>query len=140
LTALQTGRIEAFDVPPILALVNQSFGVAKNMIDMRWSPLIGATLVKRSTWEAIEPKLRAELLKVARKAGEDFREQIRKGGDDAIKQMSLRDLKVITLTESEKALWRKDAEAAYPKMRGKLVPADLFDEVVRLSKEYRPGQ
>jgi TRAP-type C4-dicarboxylate transport system substrate-binding protein len=139
-TALQTGRIEAFDVPPILAMANQSAGIAKNMIDMKWSPLVGATLVHRSTWEQIEPKLRAELLQIARKAGADLRIQIRSGGDDAVKQMALRGLNVVTLTEAEKALWRKEAEAAYPKIKGKLVPDDLFDEAVRLSKEYRPSR
>jgi hypothetical protein len=38
------------------------------------------------------------------------------------------------------ALWRKEAETAYPKIRGKLVPADLFDEAVKLSREYKPSR
>jgi TRAP-type transport system periplasmic protein len=139
-TALQTDRIEAIDVPPILALVNQSFGIAKNMIDMKWSPLIGATLVSRESWEKIPEPLRGELHRIARKAGEDLRAQIRRGGDDAVKAMVERKLNVITLTDAEKALWRKEAEAAYPKIRGRLVPADLFDEAVRLSREYQPAK
>jgi TRAP-type C4-dicarboxylate transport system substrate-binding protein len=139
-TALQTGLIEAFDVPAIFALVSQAFGLAPNMIDMKWSPLVGATLVSRSAWEQIDPKLRPELLRIARKAGEDLRAQIRSSGDDAVAQMVKRGLKVIQLTDAEKAEWRKEAEAAYPKIKGRLVPPDLFDEVVRLSKEYRPSQ
>lgn len=111
------------------------------MIDMKWSPLVGATLVDRKTWEQIEPKLRAEPLTITRKAGNDFRAQIRTAGDDAVEQMVLRHgLKVATLTDAEKALWRREVEAAYPRMRGKLVAPDLFDEAVRLSKEYRPSR
>jgi TRAP-type C4-dicarboxylate transport system substrate-binding protein len=112
------------------------------MIDMKWSPLLGATLVSRNTWEKIPAQLRAELLVIARKSGDSFRTQIRNGGADAVKQMVLRgeDFKVVTLTDAEKALWRKEAEAAYPKIRGKLVPADLFDEAVRLAREYRPSR
>lgn len=141
MTALQTGRIEAFDAPPILALVNQSFGLAKHMIDMKWSPLLGATLVSRSTWETIPEKLRGELLQAARKASGEFRAQIRSGGDSAVNQMVLRGgLNVVKLTAAEKALWVKEAEAAYPKIRGRLVPPDLFDEAVRLSKEYRSSR
>jgi len=33
--------------------------------------------------------------------------------------------------------WRKQAESVYPKLRGDMVAADLFDEVVRLRDEYR---
>lgn len=140
-SALQTGRIDTFPSPPIFALVNQSFGLAKHMIDMKWSPLVGATLVSRSTWETIPEKLRGELLQIARKTSAEFQAQIRGGGDGAVKQMVSRgSLNVITLTPAEKALWVKEAEAAYPKIRGKLVPVDLFDEVVRLSKEYRPSR
>ena len=139
-TALQTNRIEAFDAPPILALVNQSFGIARSMIDMKWSPLVGATLISRASWEKIPEPLRTELLRIARKAGDDLRVQIRSGGDEAVKQMAKRGLNVVTLTSAEMALWRKEAETAYPKIRGKLVPADLFDEAVKLSREYKPSR
>lgn len=137
-TALQTDRIEAFDAPPLLALVNQTFGLAKNMIDMKWSPLVGATLVSRKTWEQIPAPLRGQMMQIARKAGEDLRAQIRSGGDAAVTQMKARGLNVVSLTDSEKALWRKETEAAYEKIRTKLVPPDLFDEAVRLAREYRP--
>jgi hypothetical protein len=32
------------------------------------------------------------------------------------------------------------AEAVYPKIRGQLVPADIFDETMRALAEYRTGQ
>ena len=44
---------------------------------------------------------------------------------------------VALLATAALAEWRKATEAAYPTMRGKLVPADLFDEVRRLRDEYR---
>jgi TRAP-type C4-dicarboxylate transport system substrate-binding protein len=135
--ALQTGRIDAFDVPPLFALANQSFALANNMIDMKWVPLSAATLVSKKTWEKIPEALRPKLLEVARKSGDDYRQKIRKSGEEAVTEMVKRGLNVIKLTDAEKALWRKEVESAYPKMRGTIVPAELFDEVVRLSKEYR---
>jgi len=35
------------------------------------------------------------------------------------------------------AEWRKLTESIWPKFRGPVVPADLFDEVKRLRDEYR---
>jgi TRAP-type C4-dicarboxylate transport system substrate-binding protein len=107
------------------------------MIDMKWSPLVGATLISRASWERIPEPLRTELHGIARKAGEDLRAKIRGGGDEAVKQMRLRGLNVVTLTNAEMALWKKEAEGAYPKIRGRLVSADLFDEAVKLSREYK---
>jgi hypothetical protein len=35
LPSLQTNLIQAFDVPALFALLDQSFGLAKNMIDLK---------------------------------------------------------------------------------------------------------
>jgi TRAP-type transport system periplasmic protein len=137
LTSLQTNLIQAFDVPPLFALLDQSFGVAKNMIDLKWAPLAGATLLSKKTWDSIPADKRPDFQKAARAAAERSRAQIRKMGDDAVNEMKLRGLQVITLDAATRAKWQAEAEAAYPKIRGRLVPADLFDEVIRLHKEYK---
>jgi TRAP-type C4-dicarboxylate transport system substrate-binding protein len=80
---------------------------------------------------------REELLKASRAAAARVRDSIRKMGDDAVVEMQKRGLKVATLNATEQARWRSEAEAAYPKIRGRLVPADLFDEAVRLHKEFQ---
>jgi TRAP-type C4-dicarboxylate transport system substrate-binding protein len=137
---LQTGFLDAFDVPPLFALLNQSFGLAKYMIDMKWSPLIAATIVNRSAWEKVPESLRPELMRIARQAGDAQREKIRRLGDEAVVEMTKRGLTVVRLSPAEHALWRKEVETAYPKIKGNLVPSDLFDEVVRLSKEFRAAK
>ena len=41
LTALQTGLIEAIDVPPLFAMLDGSFQRAPYMTDIRWAPVMG---------------------------------------------------------------------------------------------------
>jgi TRAP-type C4-dicarboxylate transport system substrate-binding protein len=53
LTSLKTGMIEAFDVPPLFAQANQSVGLVNYMIELKWAPVVGATIVDRKTWETI---------------------------------------------------------------------------------------
>jgi TRAP-type C4-dicarboxylate transport system substrate-binding protein len=137
LTALQTGMIEAFDVPPLLALINQWFGLANHMLDLRWAPLIGATLIDRKVWERVPERWRGPMLASAHKAGERLRGDIRRMGDEAVVAMQKRGLEVIRVDDATRALWRREVEAVYPKLRGPIVPADLFDEVRRLRDEYR---
>ena len=137
LPSLQTGMIEAIDVPPLFALLDQSFGLAKNMLPVKWTSLVGATVVNKSTWERIPEPLRSELMKIARDSGNKFRDRIRKLGDEAIVEMQKRGLNVMPLDEPTLTRWRTESAAAYPKLRGHYVPADLFDETLRLRDEFR---
>ncbi len=137
LPALQTGLIEAFDVPPLLAMLNQWFGLANNMIDVKWAPLVGATIVSKQTWERIPETIRPQMLEAARNVGQRLRGEIRKMGEDAVAAMKKRGLRVITPDAATLADWRRQAEEAYPKLRGRLVPPELFDEVKRLRDEFR---
>jgi TRAP-type C4-dicarboxylate transport system substrate-binding protein len=139
LPSLQTNLIQAFDVPPLFALLDQSFALAKNMVDVKWAPLAGATLVSRRAWNRIPEGQRAELRKSARAAAVRSRAEIRKLDEDAIVEMQKRGLKVQALDAAATAKWRSEAEAAYGKIRGRLIPEDLFDEAVRLRDEYRAG-
>ena len=62
------------------------------------------------------------------------RDRIRQLGEDAIAQMKQRGL---TVVQADRAAWQREVEAGYPKMRGKLAPAALFDEAIRLRDEFR---
>lgn len=134
LTALQTGLIEAIDVPPLFAMLDGSFQRATYMTDIRWAPVMGGTVISMEAWESIPADLRPKLLAASRKAGDEMRGTIRQLGEDSIAQMKQRGLNVVSV---DQAAWRREVEAAYPKLRGKLAPADLFDEAIRLRDEYR---
>jgi TRAP-type C4-dicarboxylate transport system substrate-binding protein len=137
LQSLQTGIIEAFPAPPIAALAFQWFGLAKNMIDMKFAPIIGATIITKEAWEQIDPNLRPILMKEARAAGERLKKEIRQIDDQAILEMKKRNLVVYTPTPAEYQEWKQTVEKFYPRIRGEIVqPAD-FDEVKRLVDEYR---
>ena len=140
LPSLQTGLLDAIDVPPLFALLDQSFGLAKNMIPIKWAPLVGATVVSKQVWERIPAPQAEELLRLSRATGNQLREQVRTLNDQAIVEMKKRGLNVIELDQAAVARWRAEAEGAYPKLRGRLVPADLFDETMRLRNEFRSSR
>ena len=137
LTGLQTGLIDAVPTTPLYALLNQSFGIARNMIDVKWAPLIGATVITRRMWDSIPAAHRTAMMDAAREAGAGLRGGIRKMGDEATVTMQKRRLQVIHADAATVAEWRREAEGIYPKLRSSQIPADLFDEVRRLCGEYR---
>jgi len=137
LTGLQTGLINAFDTTPLLALSSQWFGLAPYMLDLKWAPLVGATVMSKRTWQKVPPEARPALLKSAGKAGERLKSDIRQANDKGIEAMKSRGLKVLPVTPEVEAAWQRAAESAYPRIRGTIVPAPMFDEVKRLRDEYR---
>jgi TRAP-type C4-dicarboxylate transport system substrate-binding protein len=137
LMALETGLIEAVQGPPLYALLDQWFGLANHMTDMRWAPLVGATVIRKDTWESLPEKWRTAMLASAEAAGNELRAEIRRLGDEAVPEMVKRGLEVVTLDAALMNRWRAEAEAAYPRLRGEYAPADLFDEALRLRGEFR---
>ena len=135
-TGLQSGLIEAIDVPPLYAMLDGSFQRATNMTDIKWAPVIAGTVISEKAWQRIPADLRSKLLDASRKAGEATRDKIRRLGDEAVSEMQDRGL---TVVEPDRAAWRTEVEAAWPDLRGVLAPAELFDEAIRLRDEFRRG-
>jgi TRAP-type transport system periplasmic protein len=137
LLSLNLGFVDAFDVPPLFALSDESFSQARNMIDLKWAPIVGATIITREAWQRIPEELRPNLLQSARAAGAEFQADIRAMEDKAIARMQANGLNVVKLTPAEAEQWRHLAvETAYPKLRGEFIPEDYFKEAERLSKEF----
>lgn len=143
LPSLQTGLIEASPLPPVYALATQADTRAPYMLALNWAPLVGACIIRKDTWEKVPAAQREVMLEAAAKAGKDIKTNGRQEADEAVAAMQKRGLKVTPVPAELEAEWRAAAEEAYPKIRGRIVPADIFDEVLRLLKEYRatkPGK
>jgi TRAP-type transport system periplasmic protein len=139
LTSLQAGLIEGCPVPPTAALAYQWFGISKYMLDIKIAPVVGATVVSRAAWERIDPSLRPVLLHDSELVGARLRDRIRSLDGEAITAMRNRGLQVVTPTPELQQQWRDAATAIYPKVRGGLIPAADFDQVVALVRERRGG-
>jgi len=137
LTSLQTGLIDAVPTTPFYALAGQFFHSASHMLELNWAPLVGGTIVTKKSWDALPAATRERLLKAATEAGEQARRKGRSESDEAVEAMKKRGLTVHPVSAEVEAEWRRLAESVYPKIRGRIVPADLFDEVQRILKEYR---
>lgn len=140
LMGLQSGLINAFPVPPIAALSFQWFGLARHMTALKWAPLVGATVISTRRWREIPEDVRPVLLRSARETGVRFRRDVRKLGDEAIAVMQKHGLVVHHLSPDLVGQWERSSRAHYPRMIGKIVPAEVVVEVERLRDEYRAAQ
>jgi TRAP-type C4-dicarboxylate transport system substrate-binding protein len=143
LTGLQTGLIDAVPTIPFFALATRLYGPAPYMLDLNWAPLVGALVVTRAAWEAIPEAYRPAMLEAAQETATEIKVAGRREGDEAVETMRTRWNLQVTPVEpggAVEAAWRRAAEAAYPRIRGRIVPAEIFDEVQRLLREYRQAK
>ena len=137
LPGLQTGLINAVPVTALWALAGQIDATAPHMLDIQWVPIVGAAVITRSAWDALTPSSKETLRREAAKAAGRLRAQRAASDLEAVEAMRKRGLRVHSLTPEMEAEWRQLAEAAYPKIRGTMVPADMFDAVQGALAEYR---
>jgi TRAP-type C4-dicarboxylate transport system substrate-binding protein len=137
LPSLQTGLIDCVCMPPSIALALQLDSLTPNMLDMNWVPLVGAAVITKKAWDAIPPEGQAAMRKSAREAGKLIKADGRRENIESVAAMTKRGLKVSSLTPEINAEWDSIVQKAWPKVRGAVVPADIYDEVMSQLKQYR---
>jgi TRAP-type C4-dicarboxylate transport system substrate-binding protein len=134
--ALQTGMIDCLNNVPLYALTTHTFTRTRYLIDLPWGFMVGATVVRRDAWERIPEALRPALLQVAREVGSKIDEEVGRLNRDAIQAMRSQGLEIVTV---DAEAWRPAMERSWEALRGPVVPAPFFDEVVAARDACRTG-
>lgn len=135
LTGLQTGLIDAIDVPPLFALVDRSYQNANYMTDLAFAPLNSAVVVNLSVWERIPEQYHAGFLAAVANATEELRAEIRTAERDAIDEMVARGLKIVELDDAAIAEWEALAKSSYPEHSCNRDYPTLFERVLNLAND-----
>jgi TRAP-type C4-dicarboxylate transport system substrate-binding protein len=123
--SLQTGMIDCIPNVPLYMLTSRMFERANHMLDVPWSYMIGATVVRKDAWERIPADLRPKLAAIAAELGLKVDAEVRRLNVDAVGAMQKQGLQVV---KGDAAAWRAAIEKSWPVVRGGVVPADLFDQ------------
>jgi TRAP-type transport system periplasmic protein len=140
LTSLQTGMVDALPTVPLHALTGQFYLSTHHMLELNWIPLVGALIMTKKSWDALQPAQREAMMKSASECSQEFQVQGAKEGQESVESMVKRGLQVHPVNKEEQDEWRRFSEGMYPKIRGNIVPADVFDNVMQVLRDYRATQ
>jgi TRAP-type transport system periplasmic protein len=141
LLGLRNGMIDAVPMPAFLANFSQVPSYAPYMLDLKWSPIVGALVVSKAAWDSLDAPTRDWLRATSERAGRAIRAASRAQDDAAITAMCQQQgLKVTKLTPQQLEDWRVAVADVYPAIRERLVPAETFDQVVSALAAYRAAQ
>jgi TRAP-type C4-dicarboxylate transport system substrate-binding protein len=139
LLGLRNGMIDGLPIPAILANFSQVPTYAPYMLDLRWAPITGALVVTERAWKQLDPKAQAWLKESSERAGVEMRRASRLEDEQTIQAMKDKQgLKVTPLTPEDEREWRAEIARMYPRVRGAIVPAEMFDATVETLKARHP--
>ena len=140
LPSIQTGMINVVPSTPYFALATQIYNTAPHMLEINWAPIVGAFVISKKSFDEMSPETQVALKASADKAGSVIRIQARKEVEEAVDAMKKRGLQVNKPNAEQMKEWRAFTETLYPRIRGKMVPAETFDEVFAHLKSYRASK
>jgi len=139
LPAVQTGMVSVVPATPYFAMATQIFATANHMLELNWAPIVGAIVLARKAFDEMPPQAQQALRQHGERVGLVVRQRARAEVDEAVEAMSKRGLKIVRPTAQDLKEWDSLAEQLYPRIRGRLVPAEIFDEVMGHVRAYRGG-
>lgn len=137
LPAIQTGMIDVVPSTPYFALASQVYATAGHMLEINWAPIVGALVFTTKAWDEMSPTQQTAMRAAGEKAGAALRTQARQEVVDAATAMAKRGLTIHRPNAEQMKEWQALADKLYPRIRGTMVPADTFDEVMAHLKAYR---
>lgn len=140
LPAIQTGMINVVPSTPYFALATQIYNTAPHMLEINWAPIVGALVVTRKAWDDMSPAVQQAVRAASDKAGAQIRTKARQEVEEAVDAMKKRGLTVHKPNAEQMKEWNDLADKLYPRIRGTMVPAETFDEVMIHIKAFRAGR
>lgn len=134
--SLQTGMIDCVPNVPLYVLTARLYDRAKFMLDVPWSYMVGATVVRKDAWDKVPADLRPKLLAIAAELGNKVDTEVKRLNDDAVAAMQKQGL---TVVKGDAPAWRTAMEKSWPIVRGGVIPADFFDEAKAARDACRAG-
>jgi len=135
--SLTAGRINACYGSPIAAVALQWYTKIKFMTSMPMSFAIGATVVSLDAMKKASEDDQKTVIKVSKTAGKKLRKAIRKENENAKKVMISKGVKVTETPVEMVDAFRKDSEAIWKDLVGKVYTQEELDMVLKYRDEFR---
>jgi TRAP-type C4-dicarboxylate transport system substrate-binding protein len=134
---LPNGMIDAVPSPPYGAVALQFFSATPYMLDVSVAPLIGATVVSKAAWNRLSAEDKTAVTTAAGAMQKRVMADVARVDADAVAAMKKAKLTVTTLDAKAKSEFQQAAAQMVPSLRGRIVPADIYDMAVKARDAFR---
>jgi TRAP-type C4-dicarboxylate transport system substrate-binding protein len=132
LTGLQTGMIDAFYAPPLVAATFQWFGAARHMTALPVAPVVGAVILRSESLERIPEQLRGQLLSTFTELSEGLNTEMVGLEQEALRAMAQQGLTIHPVPPQAAEKWRGIVGEAIHVVLGRVIPRDSYDLIAEM--------
>ena len=136
LAGLQSGMIDAFYAPPLVAATFQWFGPARHMTALPVAPVVGAVVMSSRSVERLPAELRAQLLAAFDELGGRLNTEMVDLGEEALRVMQEQGLQIHGVAAEAAERWRSVGAEGIRVVLGRMIPQEAYELIARLVSEY----
>jgi TRAP-type C4-dicarboxylate transport system substrate-binding protein len=136
LVGLQTGMIDAFYAPPLVAATFQWFGPARHMTALPVAPVVGAVILRAESLNRIPEELRGELLDALDELAQWLNTEMVGLEDEALSAMAEQGLQIHPVPAESAKRWRGIVGESMHVVLGRIIPQESYDLIADLVSEF----
>lgn len=129
LSALQTGRVNAFVTSPVAAVSLQWSTRATHMTDVNVGLVVGATVFGKRQFDSLSPEHQTALRETAAQFHQLLRTNLRRDETAAMRSMANRGINIINVTDAERAQWNRAFAATRTRLTGQIADAAFIARI-----------
>ena len=140
LVGLQTGMIDAFYAPPLVAATFQWFGPARHMTALPVAPVVGGVIMSSKSLERIPDELREELLGTFDELAQWLNTEMVDLEQEALSAMEQQGLRIHPVPAEAGERWRRAVTDGIHVVLGRIIPQESYDLIADLvSQDNTPA-
>ena len=137
LIGLQSGMVNAFTLPPLIAASGQYFPLAPHMNSLKVAPLLGAVIISERGWKNIPAEYHEPMLELTRGLSDGLYEETVKLEKEAVEAMKKHGLMVYSPPSESLPLWKEAAQEGIEELVGRTFSAEIYKQVLDHLSEFR---
>ncbi len=135
--SLQSGMVEAFYLPPLLAGAGQYFPFAPHMNSLKIAPLVGGMVIVNRIWDKIPEGFKPQMMAVVQKVQSKLSGKTDALETDALASMKKNGLVIHEAPVDSLPLWKEAANNSMDELVGKVFSREIYDKLLEMLKQYR---
>jgi len=135
--ALQSGMVDAFYLPPLVAGAGQYFPFAPHMCSLKIAPLVGGMVIMDKTWERIPDNYKPAMMDVVKRVSAKLAVQTSDLEKKALESMKKNGLVIHEPPADSLPKWKQAADKGMDELVGKVFKKEIYEKMLQLLQEYR---
>ncbi len=135
--SLQSGMVEAFYLPPLVAGSGQYFAMAPHMLSLNIAPLVGGLVIVDRIWEKIPQNFKGPMMAAVDRVSAKLAGETEALEKKALESMKKNGLIIHEAPADSLAKWKEAAEKGMDELVGKVFSKEIYEQLLQILQEFR---